>query len=77
MIVFPVRLKRPSASFIWDANDCPVCEVYGDQADALLLVSALNERWARNLRVPYPEFCRDPKKCAGRSRCPLDKCCAD
>jgi hypothetical protein len=27
--------------------------------------------------VPYPEFCRHPDKCAGRSTCPRDPCCCD
>jgi hypothetical protein len=27
--------------------------------------------------VPYPEFCRHPDKCAGKSYCPRDPTCAD
>lgn len=27
--------------------------------------------------VPYPEFCRHPDKCAGRSSCPREPTCAD
>lgn len=32
---------------------------------------------AKPADVPYPEFCRHPDKCAGRSTCPRDPCCAD
>jgi hypothetical protein len=28
-------------------------------------------------KPPYPEFCRHPDKCAGRSSCPRDPCCCD
>lgn len=28
-------------------------------------------------KVPYPEFCRHPAQCAGRSTCPRDPNCCD
>lgn len=28
-------------------------------------------------RPPYPEFCRHPDKCAGKSTCQRDPCCCD
>lgn len=29
------------------------------------------------LHGPYPEFCRHPEKCVGRSSCPRDPSCCD
>ena len=78
--------KRKASRTVY-GRTCPRCEEWHDgepdgcrDPSCPLLdggafdVENLEEREAA---PPYPEFCTQPDKCAGKSYCQRDFCCAD
>jgi cytosine/adenosine deaminase-related metal-dependent hydrolase len=75
----PARASGLIAERAADINRCPA---YVRQAIAMLTKAIRDHERKAGIvdaepSVPYPEFCRQREKCAGRGFCPLDPTCAD